>query len=163
MKAQFGFIGKEEIEKAKEELVSSYKDVDGSWMDKNLWFEKTHTGNYIKGYAYDDIEELLEETESSLDVFKTKADIDDYCLEFDYLFSDEDLGKLKSIIERGSNAYMLDEQIDDSKEDLIFNKIEDGQYMWKGNAQQAYEQLNDWNGWDNDFYHTELLVIGLLK
>ena len=165
MKAQFGFIGRDEINLAKEKLVNSYRLDNGSWINKNLWFEKPHTGNYVKGFPYDDIEELLEGKECVLDVFENLQSIDEYIEEFDYSFSDEDLIEIKEIISSGKTAYMLDDEISDDKSFLIFNRIEDGQYMWTGTVEEAYNELNGWNGWNDTKVNTgtELLAVGLLK
>jgi hypothetical protein len=163
MKAQFGFIGKEEIELAKEELISAYRFDDGSWMKKNIWFEKPHRGNYVKGYAYDDVEELTEEFDSWLDTFDSLESIETFIEEFDYSFSDDDLEKIKSIIESGKTAYILDSEIDDDKSFLIFDKLSDGQYIWKGTVEEAYNELNEWVEWDNMNNHVELIAIGVLK
>jgi len=163
MKAQFGFIGKEEIDLAKEKLISAYRFRDGSFMKMNLWFEKPHTGNHVKGYAYDDVEELTEELECGLDTFKNTESIDEYIEEFDYSFSDDDLAKIKTIISNGKIAYKLGDEIGDDKSLLIFNKLQDGQYMWNGTVEEAYNELNGWGGLDNMNSHAELLVIGLLK
>ena len=164
MKAQFGFIGTEEIEKAKEELISQYGFDDGSWMDKNIWFEKSNTGNYIKGYYYSDIEEVLDnETEYMLDTFRNMREVKAYTEEFDHKFSDDDIAKLKKIFDDGKTAYMIDADIDDDKEYLCWEKIEDGQYTWRGTVEEAYTILDEWTGWDNANPHTELIAVGVLK
>jgi len=164
MKAQFGFIGTEEIEKAKEELISQYRFDDGSWMDKNIWFEKPHTGNYIKGYDYNDIEEILDyETEHMIDTFHNIGEVEAYTEEFDYSFSDEDITKFKKIFDDGKTAYMVDGDIDDDKEYLCWGRIEDGQYKWSGTVEEAYNILDEWNGWDNANHYTELIAVGMLK
>lgn len=164
MKAQFGFIGKEEIEKAKEELISQYRFDDGTWMQKNIWFEKPHTGNYIKGYVYEDVEEILEnETEYTLDTLCNIGDIETYKEEFDYKFSLEDIARLKIMFDEGKTAYMIDEDINDDKEYLCWSRIEDGQYKWSGTVEEAYEILDEWTGWDNVNCYTELIAVGVLK
>ena len=166
MKAQFGFIGKEEIEQAKEELVNQYRFDDGTWMKKNIWFEKPHTGNYVKGYDFDDIEEVLSnETEYTLDTFHDMGEVEAYTEEFDCDFSDEDITKFQKIFNEGKTAYMIDGDvvlIDDDKEYLCWGRIEDGQFNWNGTVEEAYTILNECTGCDSVNQYAELISVGVL-
>ena len=162
MKAQFGFIGTEEIKKAKEELISQYRFDDGSWMHKNIWFEKPHTGNYVKGYAYDDVEEVLEnETSYVLDIFQSITQVEDYMNEFEYIFSDKDMETFRNIFKEDKTAYMIDGEIGHDKEYLCWSRIEDGQYKWSGTVEEAYTILDEWTGCDNANQYTELIAVGM--
>jgi len=164
MKVQFGHVGKNEIELAKKELIEKYSLGDGTFEKKNIWFEKPHTGNYIKGYPYDDVQEVLEEeTTTLLDTFHDMGEIEAYTEEFDYNFSDEDITKFKKIFNEGKTAYMIDGDIDDNKEYLCWSRIEDGQYKWSGTVEEAYTILDEWTGWDNANRYTELIAVGVLK
>ena len=161
MKISFGFIGKEEIEKAKEILIERYRIDKNLWLETSLWFEKPHRGNLVRGYEYEDVEEvLIEETEHTLETFRNMSDVESFHLEL----TDEKLEKFKKIFESGKIAYMIDDDIDEDKEYLCWSRIEDGQYKWSGTAKEAYDILNEWDGWDStNSLYVELITVGVLQ
>ena len=164
MRVQFGHVVKEEIELAKKALIEKYSLGDGTFEKINIWFEKPHTGNYIKGYPYNDVQEVLEEeTTTLLDTFQDMGEVEAYIEEFEYSFSDDDIANFRKIFDEEKIAYMIDGEIDDDKEFLCWNRIEDGQYTWKGTIEEAYNELNEWTGWNKHNNHIELLTIGILK
>ena len=163
MEARFGFIGADEVAQAKQELIREYQRGDGSWMNKKLWFEKPHLGDNVRGYAYDDVREVLEaETESYYEEFTSMEEVQRYLEEVEYTFPESDISKLEKIFAANETAYLVDDEIDDDKGYLCWDRIKDGQYMWRGTVEKAYNELEEWNGWNEYNQTTELLVIGLL-
>jgi len=142
MKIKFGNIRLEEIEKAKEALVKQYKSDDGSWIPKKIWFNKPYYKNIVKGYAYDDVEEVLEhETIYALHSFQNIIHVEHFIKEHEYIFFKKELETFKNIFEQGKTAYMVGGVVGDNKESLCWGNIEHGQFIWQGTVEEAYNYL----------------------
>jgi len=158
MSLQHGFIGQIEVEKAREEFSSTYICSDGSFWKKNIFCERPHTGNIIKGCEYDDIEELLGYyTESFLDTFNTKKDIELF-EEKTYELDADIKNEILAILAENKTAYMLDDNVSDDKNMLISDRVTDGQETLFFTTEEAWEELNK----DYDKVN-ETLVIWLLR
>jgi len=160
MNIQFGFIGLKEIEKAKEALVKQYRFDNGSWIPKKIWFEKPHSGR-VRGYTYDDIVEVLDyETDCTLYTFEDITRVEAFAKEFSCTFTSSEMKTFEKIFKKNKIAYMLEDVISDDSEFLCWDKICDGQYIWTGTVEEAYNYLVERSSLNN---YIELIVSGVLK
>ena len=78
MKAYFGKIGRGEIETAKHALSREFQFSDGSWEDKQIWFDRPHQGDIVRGFTYDVISEVIEyETDQRLEDFIEDGEVNE--------------------------------------------------------------------------------------
>jgi len=112
---QLGFIGRNAIEDAILEL-------ENRTYISNIWIETPHTGNYIKGQDYNNIEELLSENQS-IDCF---SDLQGY---YDFV-EDIEMEVDNTILELLKNGTVYcdfgNERFSNDKDEIIKFIIEDG-------------------------------------
>jgi len=162
MRVRFGFIGAEDISKAREELLERLQ-----YTDDNLWVRRPHQGDFVKGYLYSDAEEILEaESNYSLDVFKSKEELQDFAN--DVGVSDEDKEEIMGILGSGKTAYLIGGEgwssVGDDREFLIWGAIDSGRYMWHGTLHEAFETVDGWSGWGkHDDQAVETIVVWALQ
>lgn len=159
---QHGHIGNKEIEQAIEMFKNNYiSDETGEivYENKNIYLQRMN--NYVKGEEFDDIEELISDSECSLDTYTSLENYKKQMLEWDedYIFSEDDSDIIQALSE-GDTIYVTNvagnEYINDNKDTSILEAIGNGEQCCY-TLKEAWDNLNDEN------YLDESLVIWLLK
>lgn len=137
MKAQFGFIGNREWEKALEE-------AEWKLDKKNIWVEQPHQGNLVKGYTYNDLFELAEDAGVYIETFNSR---DEFIEIVDRLEIEDEI-VLNSDLKKGF-IYSTENSSDKITSDItdIYSVIKDGISDGRGveyfTKSEAIEALNN--------------------
>ena len=105
---QHGNIGNKEIKEAIKIFKNNYiSDITNEiiYDNKNIYIQRMN--NYVKGQEFDDIEELISDSECTLSTFTSLEDYKEQMLDWDedYIFS-EDESDTKEALEDGTIIYV---------------------------------------------------------
>lgn len=158
---QHGHIGSKEIKEAIEIFKNKYiSDKTGEivYDDKSIYIQRMN--KCVVGQEFDDIEELLSNSEFYLSTYTSIEDYKEQMLDLDedYIFS-EDKSEIKEALEDGTVIYVVTDgvnnYISDDKTIAILEAICDGdQFCYT--LDEAFENLNS-------RFTDESLVIWLLQ
>jgi hypothetical protein len=151
MTLQHGYIGTQEIKKAKEVFKNYYISETTNkivFNNKSIYIQRKN--NYVEGFDFTNIEELLEDKDCNLDTFVSIEDYQEQMLEIDedYNFS-EDGSSIIKLLKDGKTVYMCtsvggNEYVGYDKDTIILEAVCDGE-QFVFTLQEAWNNINSDN------------------